>query len=58
MNPDLNENCDTDPLDDYVVRVACLHDKTTRVVANQRAVCDSLQRTAQALRRLAEVSKR
>jgi hypothetical protein len=47
-----------DALDDYLVRVAGVHDRTMQLASQHRAVCDTLRRTAEALRRLAEASRR
>jgi hypothetical protein len=58
---DLNSTEDSgnfDVLDDYLARVDGLHEKTTRLALQQRAVCDTLRRTAEALRRLADASRR
>lgn len=49
---------DYDALDDYVSRVDGLHEKTMRLALQQRAVCDTLRRTAEALRRLADATRR
>ena len=47
-----------DLLNQYLDNVRNVRDKTQRIAANQRAVIDTLQRTAQALRRLAEANRR
>lgn len=51
-------DCADDLLNQYLANVRNVRDKTLRVAAGQRAVVDTLQRTAQALRRLAEASRR
>lgn len=53
-----SRNDTIDALDDYASRVAGMHDKTMRVANSQLAVCDTLRRTAEALRRLAMASRR
>jgi len=47
-----------DLLNGYVTTVNTVRDKVLRIASNQRAVVDALQRTAQALRRLAEANRR
>lgn len=49
---------DYDALDDYVARVDGLHEKTMRLALQQRAVCETLRRTADALRRMAAAARR
>lgn len=56
--PTFDQDAADDLLNQYLVNVSRVRDKTLRVAAGQRAVVDTLQRTAQALRRLAEASRR
>lgn len=46
----------TDVLDEYVSRIDELHTKVERIVHAQHDICSSLQRTADALRTLAQVT--
>lgn len=55
-------NYDLDSADDllngYLTTVNSVRDKALRIASNQRAVVDALQRTAEALRRLAKATGR
>lgn len=47
-----------DALDEFVAKVSDLHARLAQIASNQRAICPTLQRTAAALRDLAESSRR
>lgn len=59
---DTNQMLALDTADDlltqYLDNVSSVHAKTLRVAAGQRAFVDTLRRTAAALRRLAEATRR
>ena len=56
----LNYECEkaSDALDDFVEQVTGVRGKIAQIAANQRAICSTLQRTAAALRDLAETTRK
>ncbi|MBI4985827.1 MAG: hypothetical protein HZC24_10940 [Rhodocyclales bacterium] len=54
---DHDVNSNTDALQDFVGRVTGLHEKVAQIASKQRAMCPVLQRTADALRELAQATR-